>query len=167
LKTRMLRVGVVAVLTACVLGVGAATAGAQAVTYHDSTEVAFHVPFWEASFCTHEIVVVDGIEHAEVSWVQSAAGPTHAQWLFNPHDVVGYGVVTGAAYRTTGVSAQSFSNDFVPPFVQTFVSTVHLIGPGDLANVNVHLVGHATFDANGRLTATLDTFNVDCFQQAA
>lgn len=166
MKTRMLRVGLLAVQAACVLGAGAATAGTGALTYHDSTEVSFHIPFWEASFCTHEIVVVDGIEHVEVSWVQSATGPAHAHWLFNPHDVVGYGVVTGAPYRTTGVTGQSFSNDLVPPFVQTYVSTVHLIGPGGLANVNVDLVGHATFDANGRLTATVDSWTVDCVQAA-
>ena len=87
--------------------------------------------------------------------------------MFNPQNVVGYGVVTGAAYRTTGVTGQSFSNDLVAPFVQTDISTVHLIGPGGLANLNVHLTGHATFDANGRLTATVDSWNVDCVQPAA
>jgi hypothetical protein len=167
MKTRMLRAGIAVVLAAYAFGATAATAGAGAVTYHDSTDVAFHIPFWEASSCTHEIVVVDGIEHAEVSWVQPATGPAHAHWLFNPYNVVGYGVVTGAPYRTTGVTGQSLSNDLVPPFVQTYISTVHLIGPGGLANVNVHLVGHATFDANGRLAATVDSWNVDCVQPAS
>ena len=162
----MLRVAVAALLAALAAGTGASAAGAAATTFHDSTEVAFHIPFWEASFCTHEIVVVDGIEHAEVTWTQPATGPAYAHWLFNPHDVVGYGVVTGAEYRTTGVTQQSYSNDLVPPFVQTFVSTVHLIGPGGLANVDVHLIGHATFDANGRLTATVDNYDVSCVQQA-
>ena len=164
---KMLRVAMATVGVALVAAVGASAAGASAITYHDSTDVSFHIPFWEASPCTHEIVVVDGIEHAEVSWTQPATGPAHAHWLFNPHDVVGYGVVTGAAYRTTGVTQQSYSNDLVPPFVQTYVSTVHLVGPGTFPNLDVHLVGHATFDANGRLTATVDSWNLTCVQQAA
>jgi hypothetical protein len=49
--------------------------------------------------------------------------------------------------------------------VQTYVSTIHLVGPGNLANLNVHLIGHATFD--GRLTATVDSWNLDYVQQAA
>jgi hypothetical protein len=163
----MLCRGAAAIVAAVVAGVGASAARAEAVTYHASTDVAFHIPFWEASFCTHEIVVVDGFEHAEVSWTQPATGPAHAHWSFNPYDVVGYGVVTGAQYRTTGVTEQSYSNDLVAPFVQTYMSTVHLIGPGGVANVNVHLIGHATFDATGRLTATVDSYNVDCVQQAA
>ena len=153
MKARILRVGLLAVVTAAALLAGASSAGAAAVTYSSSTEVPFHIPFWEASFCTHEIVVVDGIEHAQLDWVQPATGADHGHWLFNPHDVTGYGVVTGAQYRTTGVTGQSFSNDFLPPFVQTFESVVHLIG-------------HATVSADGSLTATVDNFSVRCVQQS-
>jgi hypothetical protein len=65
------------------------------------------------------------------------------------------------------VTGQSLSNDLVPPCVRTYISTIHLVGPGGFTNVNVHLVGHATFGANGRPTATVDSWSVDCVQPAA
>jgi hypothetical protein len=166
LHSRALRAALIAALAAAALAFGASTAGAAAESFTSVSSTAFHLPVWDASHCLGEIVVVDGVETALVHVTVRPDGTDSVRWEFVPSAVSAYGVVSGYHWLATGVSGQSFTNDFTPPFTQTYVSTFHLIGQGPYPNLDVTVLGHGTVLADGTVTSAVDGYNVSCAQSA-
>jgi hypothetical protein len=166
LSSKTLRAGVLAALAAAALAFGASTAGAAAESFTSVSTTPFHLPVWDASRCLGEIVVVDGVEQTIVHATVRPDGTDSVHWEFVPGAISAYGVVSGFHWLATGVTGQSFTNDFTPPFTQTYVSTFHLIGKGPYPNLDVTVIGHGTVLADGTLTSSVDNYNVSCVQPA-
>lgn len=80
-----------------------------------------------------------------------------------PQGISGVGIITGAKYQGTGVTRDDFSLT-APSFPANFttINNVRIIGQGNAANLSLHENTHFTINANGRTTAVVDNFRLDC-----
>ena len=106
--------------------------------------------------CTGEQVQLSGTIHL-VSQLQ-ADGTVVGH--FNYQGVTGAGLTSGTTFRATTV------DNFIlrPPFPTdiTSVRTFQLLGPGSGNNLLVHITTHVTVNANGEVTATVDSLRMVC-----
>ena len=107
-----------------------------------------------------EVVTLSGDLHTVLRYTESASGGIHVAAHFQPQGISGVGETTGARYRGTGVTQDEFNATV--GVEETFVNNFRIIGQGPGNNVLVHSVFHITFNANGSITALVDTLSVDC-----
>lgn len=109
-----------------------------------------------------DTIALSGDLHVQSHWSSDGNGGVHVELHFNPQGVVGVGS-NGDTYRGTGVTRSQFNvaaDGF--PFTSTFVNNFRIIGQGSGNNLMVHQVSHLTINANGDLTASVGSTEVDC-----
>ncbi len=139
-----------------------ATAHAQVV----QNDVVVLVGFSEFIPCAlngvGEVVVGDVRLHVLITSTingSRVSGTVH----FQPQGGTLIGQTTGDTYRANGVTQESFSGSLVNgQLTATFVANFRIVGPGPGNNFSVHEVHHITVNASGTVTATHDSFAVNC-----
>ena len=107
-----------------------------------------------------EVVTLSGDLHIVLRYTESQGGAIHAASHFQPQGISGVGETTGDKYQGTGVTQDEFNATV--GVEETFVNNFRIIGQGPSNNYLVHSVFHITFNANGSITALVDTLSVDC-----
>jgi len=77
-------------------------------------------------------------------------------------DVVGLGQTTGAQYRITGSANLTTNSDDPAPVEVTQIAKFNIIGQGAVPNEKSRMVFHMTVNANGDLTASVNSISVTC-----
>jgi len=109
---------------------------------------------------TGELVVLSGDLHVLVRFTRSKSGGVHAAAHFQPQGISGVGQTTGEKYQATGVTQDEFNARI--GVEETFVNNFRIIGQARGNNFLIHENFHITINANGRVTAFVDNFRVDC-----
>ena len=80
------------------------------------------------------------------------------------YQVAGTALLSGAQYRAAGVTVDSitFQAPFQFPVEGTGVRQITLVGAGQVPDLVVHMTQHRTIDANGEVTAVVNTFTLQC-----
>jgi hypothetical protein len=148
-------------LAAAALALGQA---APSVADATATTTSLSVPIDIVVFipCASDLVELTGNLHIVTTVVMDASGGVHVSTLFNPQDVSGIGVPSGAMYRGTGETRFDFQTSGPPPFNFTFVNNFKIIGQGPDNNLLIHENVHITVNADGTTTATVDNFSFSC-----
>lgn len=110
--------------------------------------------------CNGDDVVFQGDVHAVIRIDDQTQVPV-AQHL-NGQDLTAVDAVTGAVYRV--VMTENTMENLSFSGASGFTGTVayQLIGPGDLANFDVHDTTHFTTNANGQPTAYHNAGTLEC-----
>ena len=106
-----------------------------------------------------EVVTLSGDLHTLLRYTETAGGGIHVASHFQPQGISGVGNTTGDKYQGTGVTQDEFNATV--GVEETFVNNFRIIGQGPGNNYLVHSVFHITFNANGSITAFVDTLSVD------
>jgi len=152
-RTFALPVGVATVILALV-------SPAHAVDMWSSITVPFdRIVFGD---CSLEEVHLVGTESVKAHVVTDSQGRDHLK-ISGLIDVEGTGLDSGAQYS----GRQSFEEHFDPdisdyPMTFTFTLNHLLIGHGAIENQTLHQTTHLTINANGDLTALVQTINTSC-----
>jgi hypothetical protein len=84
----------------------------------------------------------------------------HLHGHLSHQGVTGVGLVTGDEYRL--ITVENFHLSTAKGATQTVSSRVRLIRLGRNQNLHATSRMHITIDANGRVTANIDTFTIEC-----
>ncbi len=113
--------------------------------------------------CTGEDIELTGELHLLSTLTEDGAGGYHAKYHANYAGVSGVGLTTGTKYQINGgfnteynIAADGF------PSETTAVANYGLIAPGKGNNYKGHALFHITVNANGEVTAEIDSFEVEC-----
>ena len=152
------------VLTAVVAGIallGAATPAAAGTSTQIVPENVTGMVFLDPCTAEH-IIITSGTLQLLVSMSDTTSG-LHLVVHGNAQGVTATGESTGDMYRLSGdfwieenVAATGF------PLVVQMVETHDVISAGSAANFLVHLVSHLTINADGSVTAAVDTASAEC-----
>ena len=155
--TMMMFVGLVTVVGWALLGLAnRALAQASAITTNEQVplELTVFIP------CVPETVTVTGTLHIVSHTTVNPDGSFHVVSHFNPQGVSGTEDVTGARYRGTGVTQNTFNAAAGQTF--TFANNFNFIGQGPGNNARLHQNVHTTVNANGVVTSVVDNFSATC-----
>jgi hypothetical protein len=119
-----------------------------------STRIPLHTI--RSADCTGEQVELSGTIHL-VSQVQSNGSVVGH---FNYQNVSGVGLTSGTTYRSSSVDNIRLADPF--PSDVTSVSSFRLISPGEEGNLLVNVVFHITVNANGEVTAEVESVEIEC-----
>jgi hypothetical protein len=156
MKTKLL-VPFAAIALALAQGMPAgASASATTQSFSTPIDIVVAVP------CAADVVELTGSLHIVLTVVMDSSGGFHASELFNPQDVSGIGVPSGAMYRGTGETRDDYQTSGPPPQNFTFVNNFKIIGQGPDNNLLIHETAHFTQNADGTFTATVDNFSATC-----
>jgi hypothetical protein len=156
-RTVMMFVGLVTVGGFAALGVSKrASAQASVITTNEQVPIALTVFIP----CVPETVTVTGTLHIVSHTTVNPDGSFHVVSHFNPQGVSGTGDVTGAQYRGTGVTQNTFNIAAGQTF--TFANNFNFIGQGPGNNSTLHQNVHTTVNANGVVTSVVDNFSATC-----
>lgn len=133
-------------------------ASARSVSQRFPIQLEVFVPC--AAGGSGETVVLSGELHDVFHISVSASGNVVVKLHDNPQGVGGVGLTTGAKYRGTGVTQETFG--LRVGVTDTFVNNFHIVGQGPGNNFVVHELVHLTVNANGELTALVETSRVEC-----
>jgi hypothetical protein len=108
-----------------------------------------------------EMIDLTGEVHAVFSVTVDANGGVHISTHFNNVGVSGIGLTTGDRYHAAGPN-HFVSNSRGTQNELTFVNDFLLVAPGSGNNLRIHELVHVTVDANGEITAEVNSLAVDC-----
>ena len=150
-----------------VILVGPSAAMAQATTFTESRDVPFSLVLTPQFVpCLEEPIVADGTLHEVRHVTLDDSGGRHVRTLFNVQvpKFSAVGVFSGTEYLFTGPGHFEINDDNLanPPRVRTFFDVYHLIGPGGATNILARFMFHITINAEGEVTALIDTANIQC-----
>jgi hypothetical protein len=144
-----------------VLVVFTVTANAE-VQVNDKTDINLTIFVPCALSGSGEIVDLSGPLHTLISFTINANNVS-GYFHFQPQDISGTGESTGAKYKATGVTLQSFKSSLQNGQSNlTYVNNFRIIGQGPGNNFLVHETLHITFNADGTVTVSHDNFTIDC-----
>src|SRR5438034_3668815 len=107
-----------------------------------------------------ESVQLTGSLHIVATTTFDAAGGIHLYSHFSPQDVSGTGLVSGASYRGTGVTASQLN--LFPGIQQIVVNNFQLVGTTGAPSLRVHEILVFVVDANGKVTVAFDDLRLTC-----
>ena len=150
-----------------VILVAPSAAMAQAATFTESRDVPFNLVLTPQFLpCLEEPIVADGTLHEVRHITLDASGGRHVRTLFNVQvpRFTAVGVFSGTEYLFTGPGHFEFNDDNLanPPRVRTFLDVYHLIGPAGTTNILAQFMLHVTINAEGEVTALIDTETILC-----
>ncbi len=138
---------------------GLASTSAQSASTFTTNEV---IPFGFAFEGCEETVVVSGRLHILMHGTISSSGNIHSKVHFQPQNIRGFGLTSGAEYVFPGVLQETVNLNGPAPVTHTFVNNFELIGRGRVPNLVFHLNTHLTINANGDMTAAFAHVTTDC-----
>ena len=149
LHSWMARLAGLVLMASLFFSVGAASAlGAT------STDMPLH--FLRSADCTNEVVEISGTLHL-LNQVQ-ADGSMIGH--FNYQNVRAVGLTSGNTYQTSAVDQFRLSAPF--PSTISSVQSFRLISRGVESNLLVTVLYHITVNANGEVTASIDSLTMQC-----
>lgn len=111
-----------------------------------------------------ENVNLYGVLHTMSIVTNSSSG--HGMWKisYQPAATRGTGEITGNTYYSTGGNQITATYDGIDafPFEQNIVNNILIIGQGTANNFTLHVVWHITVNADGTVTASVLSSNVQC-----
>jgi len=138
---------------------------AKATTFTDNVRVPINISVFIpcAAGGAGESVELSGTLHLLFEITVDSNGGVHMKTHAQPQGVRGVGLTTGDKYQGTGVTQDhsNFGSDGLP-VTFTFVDNFRIIGQGPGNNFLVHQTFHVTVNANGKVTADVDNFSVEC-----
>lgn len=150
------------IATMLVLGLAptlASNAAAQATTFTESVTVPITPGFVS---CEGETVFLSGDVHILLHRTIDAANGVHTVLEENFAGIQGFGVVSGARYIATDSKQEIFNGKPDAAREDTFQRTAQLVAQGGLSNVQLHVIGHLTTNANGETTVDFVTVRAEC-----
>jgi hypothetical protein len=109
-----------------------------------------------------EVVQLSGNLHMVTHTIANASGITVKSQI-QPQGISGVGMDSGDRYQGTGVTQSTMSSsDPGADLTYSYVNNFRVIGHGAGNNLLVHETLHVTVNAQGALTASVDTFKVAC-----
>jgi hypothetical protein len=157
MKLRHLPPSGAVVLTATVLVLLASSGQAQA---EGATTTKFPVGIESFSTCTNEQVLLTGTFNVVTHSFTNATG-FHQHFQLSLSEGKGVGETTGISYiMTQTVQAFDYAGE-VPALISEVVGT-NLIGQGSAPNQVVKFQLHITVDAQGNVTAFIDSASTTC-----
>ena len=110
-----------------------------------------------------EEIVLAGTARLMLTVSTDSAGGTHVQEILVTRGVTGVGVTTGGRYRLLDLHRSSFNASFGGfPAEYHLVSSLRLVAMGAGSELALRLRVHATVNANGTPTASVERFSADC-----
>jgi hypothetical protein len=108
-----------------------------------------------------EDVTITGTAHLNVKVFLDGNGGFHYRSSFKPLEYGGLGQETGDIYRGAGGMERQNANAGPTniPFETTFTANYKLHGP---THINIHILAHFTYNANGELTTDFYSESIDC-----
>jgi len=119
-----------------------------------STEMPIH--FIRSADCSGEDVEISGTIHM----VNKTLVDGSVIGQFNYQDVTGVGLTSGITYRVSAVDQVRLAAPF--PSSISSVQSFHLISNGSSSNLIVQVLYHVTVNANGEVTASIDSLSMQC-----
>jgi hypothetical protein len=107
-----------------------------------------------------ETVTASGQGRAVFRTIVDASGGIHTSFHINYQGVSGSGLSTGDKYQGVGVFQGTTTSS--AGSVSTFSRTLRLIGQGANNNLIMRTQFHLTFNANGELTAIVESDTLEC-----
>ena len=108
-----------------------------------------------------EVADFSGTLHILISYTETSrtfSGKAH----FQPQGATGIGEKTGNVYHATGVTQTTFQGSLVNGRGSfTYVNNFRIIGPGTASYLEFDHV-HVTINANGTVTASIDSSRIVC-----
>jgi hypothetical protein len=166
---RHARVSRAVVVLAVLVGGGGAVVGVTGAGA--GTAVATTAPFStvEDNPCTSEMVAITGNVHLLFAGNTSGSGTEQSHAEANLQGVTGIGVMTGAKYVAVDTSSHTlvFDTDLAP-FHAKDEETALLVRQGETGtffsgdDFYLHMLAHATVNANGTVTVDDMTFDTRC-----
>lgn len=138
-----------------------AVSWAGATTFRDQITIPYDRIIYND--CNGEPVQLSGALKISSQTVIDAHGGFHSTFQLVPQKVRGVSLSSGTAYKVVGGERDNFKydSDFAP-YVSTTTSMFNLISQGAGPNLQLKFTLHTTFNANGRLTASVDKFSLKC-----
>jgi len=122
----------------------------------------FHAADPAVGGCLIEDVHIFGTLPTQAQTIIDAKGGLHLKFQ-QIADLSAVGLSTGDTYHTQGpLVFVEYDFDGTAPREAFFHNIVQLIGPGQDGNLNVHVLLHVVFNANGVQTVTVDKEDVRC-----
>src|SRR4030042_3759531 len=103
----------------------------------------------EVMACTGEDICFSGSVFYRWNSTIDNKGRVHYTMTMNDTSLRGGGTTTGGLYRRVGADTWTFYGDGEPPFVETYVSALNLVGDGQLKNLAWFYTWKITVNANG------------------
>jgi hypothetical protein len=80
----------------------------------------------------------------------------------NPQGAIATGTSTGTTYRLVGGESNEIVSIPAGTLAATFMANLRAIGPGGASNFLAHILQHITITPDGRVTALVDVFGLEC-----
>ena len=148
----------VIMLVATLLGATSASAAAETFTFNDrsTVDIQVGVPCSEES---PELIQLSGYVHTLLRVTQDAAGGFHVIGHSNYESLSGMSS-TGDKYQAVGIRRVNVNGKVGMEY--NIRETFRIIGPGTGNNYLVTETFHFTVNANGTITASHDSFALEC-----
>ncbi len=161
MKSRLM-LAITLTLTLLLGAVLPAFSAAAPVVTSEKVPLELYVNVSCASGGTGEDVYLTGELHIVSAVVFNGTGGLTLQSHYQPMGVSGVGS-TGTQYRATGITRDTLTVAAASlPFTATYVNNFRIIGAGPDNNYLVHETFHATVNANGTVTTSVDNFSMEC-----
>jgi hypothetical protein len=152
-----------------VVAAGAAFLGATGAGAGTAVDTTAPFAAVEENTCTGEMVALTGGVHLVIGATTSGGGTEQSKLQANLQGVSGTALVTGVKYVAVDSSTQTFVFDSdLMPFHTQYEETAQLVRQGEspgLLNQDdfyLHVLAHATVNANGSVSVDDYTFDTYC-----
>jgi hypothetical protein len=112
--------------------------------------------------CVGEPVALSGTINIVAHETDNANGGMDVSAIFTTQNASAVGQTTGTVYRGPAHDITKFNTSGPPPLEFTNLFRISLIGPGQTPKFVLKDQFHITFNANGDITATVNTASMVC-----
>lgn len=150
-----------ALITLSFVGVVLAAASFAAADPASNTFVPSNGTFFD--FCTGETIGLNGVNHFVTTSTTTPGGGVHSVVHMNALDFHGVGLTSGTQYVAGGTNNSAVTFDLPVGATTTEVSVhLRLIAQGQAEDIILDSLYHVTVNANGDVTADVNSFQVFC-----
>ena len=113
--------------------------------------------------CNGDVITFPGARlHVKFSTTVDANGGLHTTFHFQPKNARGVGAPSGISYNGTGITRGNTNFPSGGGFNDTFVNNFRMIAAANGPSFQVHQTMHITINANGDLTALVNSTRTTC-----
>ena len=114
------------------------------------------------NFCTGEDTFISGINHFVTQTTVTPEGGIHVVMLMNAIGFHGVGLVTGTRYNNVGTIVRVSTFDVTPGSTTEVTLRLRMVSEGPASDIVLNEMFHVTFNANGVMTADIESFSDTC-----